>query len=48
MKKILALLSLITFNTYSQENINESELTKFLNTNADGSEIKTDKEFMNI
>lgn len=48
MNKILALLFLTAFNSYSQEIMNESELTAFLNTNNDGKEINMDKEFMNV
>ena len=48
MKKILALLFLFSLHTYSQEIMNEAELTTFLNTNTSGTEIRMEKEFMNV
>lgn len=48
MKKILALLFLITVNSYSQEIMNEAELNTFLNTNTTGIKITMEKEFMNV
>ena len=48
MKKILALLFLFSLTTYSQEIMNEKELITFLNTNTSGTEIRMEKEFMNV
>lgn len=48
MKKILALLFLFSLTAYSQEIMNETELTKFLNTNVEGIKIEMEKEFMNV
>lgn len=48
MKKILALLFLFLLTTYSQEIMNEEELITFLNTNISGTEIRMEKEFMNV
>jgi hypothetical protein len=48
LKKILTLLFLFSLHTYSQEIINEAELTTFLNTNTSGTEIRMEKEFMHV
>lgn len=48
MKKILALFFLFSLTTYSQEIMNEEELITFLNTNISGTEIRMEKEFMNV
>lgn len=48
MKKILALLFLFSLNAFSQEIMNESEITIFLNSNDNGTEIKMEEEFMNV
>lgn len=48
MKKILALLFLFSITAYSQEIMNEEELITFLNTNISGTEIRMEKEFMNV
>ena len=47
-KKILALLFLFSLTAYSQEIMNEAELTTFLNTNIIGTEIRMEQEFMNV
>lgn len=48
MKKILALLFLFSITAYSQEIMNEAELTTFLNTNIIGTEIRMEQEFMHV
>ncbi len=48
LKKILTLLFLFSLHTYSQEIMNEAELTTFLNTNISGTEIRMEKEFMHV
>lgn len=48
MKKILALLFLFSLNASSQEIMNETELTTFLNTNIEGIKIEMEKEFINV
>ena len=48
MKKILTLLFLFSLTAYSQEIMNEAELTTFLNTNNSGTEIRMEKEFMHV
>lgn len=47
-KKILALLFLFSLTAYSQEIMNEAELTTFLNTNIIGTEIRMEQEFMHV
>ena len=48
MKKILALLFLFSLNVFSQEIMNESEITNFLNSNVEGIKIEMENEFMNV
>ena len=44
LKKLFVLLFLLSLNAFSQEIMNESEITIFLNSNDNGTEIKMEEE----